>query len=123
MLVQAGIMKTKVNQSNLRLLDKKPKVKFGGSTIKPSRGTAQRNAKSECDLRGMTVEEALMDLDGFIDNAVLSNLHQITIIHGKGTGALRAAVQQHLKQHKCIRTFRLGVFGEGEAGVTIAELK
>lgn len=122
-LVQAGIMKTKVNQSNLRLLDKKPKVKFGGSTIKPSRGTAQRNAKSECDLRGMTVEEALMDLDSFIDNAVLSNLHQITIIHGKGTGALRAAVQQHLKQHKNIRTFRLGVFGEGEAGVTIAELK
>ena len=64
-----------------------------------------------------------MDLDSFIDNAVLSNLHQITIIHGKGTGALRAAVLQHLKQHKNIRTFRLGVFGEGEAGVTIAELK
>ena len=122
-LVQAGIIKTKVNQSNLRLLDKKPKVQFAGSTIKPSRGTAQRNVKTECDLRGMTVEEALMDLDSFIDNAVLSNLHQITIIHGKGTGALRSAVQQHLKQHKNIRTFRLGVFGEGETGVTIAELK
>ncbi|MEG2596879.1 MAG: endonuclease MutS2 [Oscillospiraceae bacterium] len=121
--VQAGIMKTKVKQSNLRLLDKRPKVKFAGSTIKPSKGTVDRSAQSECDLRGMNAEEALMDLDSFIDNAVLANLHQITIIHGKGTGVLRAAVQQHLKRHRNIRTYRLGVFGEGESGVTIAELK
>ncbi len=122
-IVQAGIIKTKVNQSNLRLLENKPKVKFSGSTVKPSKGMATRNASAECDLRGKMVEEALVDLDAFIDNAVMSNLHQITIIHGKGTGALRSAVQQHLRHHPNIRTFRLGVFGEGEAGVTIAEIK
>ena len=71
----------------------------------------------------MTVEEALFVLDAFIDNAVLTHVHQITIIHGRGTGVLRAAVQKHLKGHKNIRTFRLGVYGEGEDGVTIAELK
>ena len=122
-LVQAGIIKTKVNQSNLRLLENKPKVNFSGSTVKPSKNITNRTATAECDLRGKTVEEALLDLDSFIDNAVLSNLNQITIIHGKGTGALRQAVQQHLRAHKNIRTFRLGVFGEGETGVTIAEIK
>lgn len=122
-LVQAGIIKTKVNQSNLRLLENKPKVNFSGSTVKPSKNITNRTATAECDLRGKTVEEALLDLDSFIDNAVLSNLNQITIIHGKGTGALRQAVQQHLRFHKNIRTFRLGVFGEGETGVTIAEIK
>lgn len=122
-IVQAGIIKTKVNQSNLRLLENKPKVKFSGSTVKPSKNMATRNASADCDLRGKMVEEALVDLDAFIDNAIMSNLHQITIIHGKGTGALRSAVQQHLRHHPNIRTFRLGVFGEGETGVTIAELK
>ena len=120
--VQAGIIKTKVHQSNLRLLENRPKVQIGGQTIKRT-SLAQRNVNTECDLRGKTVEEALLDLDQFIDNAVLAHLNQITIIHGKGTGALRAAVQQHLKRHKNIRTYRLGVYGEGETGVTIAELK
>ena len=59
----------------------------------------------------------------FIDNAVLSGIHQLNIIHGKGTGVLRKAVQDHLKHHASVRTFRLGVYGEGESGVTIAELK
>ncbi len=122
-MVQAGIIKTKVNISNLRLLENKPKVKFKGSTYKPTKDISKRKINTDCDLRGKTVEEALMDLDSFIDNAVLSNLNQITIIHGKGTGALRTAVQQHLRFHKSIKTFRLGVFGEGEMGVTIAELK
>ena len=82
-----------------------------------------RSASTECDLRGMTTDEALFVLDSFIDNAVLTHVQQITIIHGKGTGALRTAVQAHLKQHRNIRTFRLGVYGEGEAGVTVAEIK
>jgi DNA mismatch repair protein MutS2 len=71
----------------------------------------------------MASDEAIMELDRYIDNAVLSGVPSITIIHGKGTGVLRTAVQSHLKHHKNIRTYRLGVFGEGETGVTIAEIK
>ena len=125
-LVQAGIIKSRVKVENLRLLDKK-KVQFNGAnvrgSVKKTMNIGSRSASTECDLRGMTVDEALLTLDSFIDNAVLTHVQQITIIHGKGTGALRAAVQAHLKQHKAIRTFRLGVYGEGEAGVTVAELK
>ena len=127
-LVQAGIMKMKVPVDDLRLVDK-PKVTYSGKG-KPAGGvskkvtsTAERSASTELDLRGMTTEEALMDLDAFIDNCVLSGLNLITVIHGKGTGALRTAVHKHLRGHKNVRTFRLGVFGEGESGVTIAELK
>ena len=69
------------------------------------------------------VDEALPQLDLFIDNAVLCKLEQITIIHGKGTGALRAAVRTHLRKHPSVKTFRPGVYGEGEDGVTIAALK
>ena len=128
-LVQAGIIRSRVKIGNLRLLDKK-KVQFNGTNVRTGKGSVKksvnvsgRSASMECDLRGMTVDEALLTLDSFIDNAILTHVHQITIIHGKGTGALRAAVQAHLKQHKAIRTFRLGVYGEGEAGVTVAELK
>ena len=64
-----------------------------------------------------------MAVDSAIDSAILANINQITIIHGKGTGVLRAEIQQHLRHHKAVRTFRLGVFGEGESGVTIVELK
>ena len=71
----------------------------------------------------MNIEEALIEVDRFIDSSVLSGVHQITIIHGKGTGALREAIQNHLKKHKSIKSFRLGAYGEGETGVTIAELK
>ena len=129
-LVQTGIIKTRVKLENLRLLDRK-KVQFNGSapgrqqrgSVKKSVGVSGRSAATDCDLRGMTTDEALFVLDAFIDNAVLTHVHQITIIHGRGTGALRAAVQKHLKGHKNIRSFRLGVYGEGEDGVTIAELK
>ena len=71
----------------------------------------------------MNIEEALIEVDRFIDSSVLSGVHQITIIHGKGTGVLREAIQNHLKKHKSIKSFRLGAYGEGETGVTIAELK
>ena len=121
-LVQAGLIKTRVSLSNLRLLDEKP-VKFQGKTTRTVRSKTERQVTSEIDLRGETVEEALMDLDMFIDNAVLGGIHQLNIIHGKGTGALRKAVQEHLKRHASIRSYRLGVYGEGESGVTIAELK
>ena len=127
-LVQAGIMKMKVSVNDLRLVEKQ-KVTYSGSAkhtggvSKKVTSAAERSASTEIDLRGMTTEEALMDLDAFIDNCVLSGLNLITVIHGKGTGALRTAVQKHLRAHKNVRTFRLGVFGEGESGVTIAELK
>ena len=71
----------------------------------------------------MNAEEALLAVDQFIVSCVLSGVHQVTIIHGKGTGVLREAVQQHLKKHKSVKSFRLGAYGEGETGVTIAELK
>ena len=98
------------------------KKKNGGVT-KTLVDKSQRSASSELDLRGQTIEEAIMMVDQFIDSCTLLGIKTITIIHGKGTGALRSAVQQHLKNHKAVRTFRLGVYGEGEDGVTIAELK
>ena len=88
-----------------------------------SRERAPASSAMRVDLRGKNAEEALLDLDMFIDGAVRSGLTEITIVHGKGTGVLRKAVQTHLRTHPNIRTFRLGVYGEGEDGVTIAELK
>ena len=124
--VQAGIIKTKVPENTLRLLaDKKKKSEL------PKRRTVRttdtelktRSAKTSVDLRGMDREEALMELDRFIDSIVRSGLNEFTVIHGKGTGVLRKAVQAHLKKHPNIRTYRTGIYGEGEEGVTIAELK
>lgn len=121
--VQAGIMKMRVKLENLRLLQEQNPYKPKGKVMRTVRSNAERSGSSELDLRGKMVEESLMELDFFIDRAVMSHLDQITIIHGKGTGALRKAVQGHLKGHKNVKTFRLGVFGEGESGVTIATLK
>jgi DNA mismatch repair protein MutS2 len=83
----------------------------------------ERSAGTDLDLRGQTVEEALLEVDRFLDNAVLCGLERMTIIHGKGTGVLRAAVHSHLKGHRQVKGFRLGVYGEGETGVTVVELK
>lgn len=82
-----------------------------------------RSVPGEIDIRGMASDEAIIELDRYIDNAVLSGITDIRIIHGKGTGVLRKAVQEHLKRHKNISSYRLGVFGEGENGVTIAQVK
>lgn len=121
-LVQAGIIKTRVPLSNIRLLSKRQlKKKQPGRTVTKSVSTPE--AASSLDLRGQTVEEALMEVDAFLDRASRMNLSQVTIIHGKGTGALRAAVQQHLRRCSQVKSFRLGTYGEGESGVTIAELK
>ena len=78
---------------------------------------------NRCDLRGLMVDEAVLVLDRFLDDLLRSGLTECTIIHGKGTGALRAGVTQFLKGDPRIKTFRLGTFGEGENGVTIAEIK
>jgi DNA mismatch repair protein MutS2 len=121
-LVQAGIIKTRVPISNLRLISekKKEKQKKERSVIIQS---APAEVKMDLDLRGMTSEEAVSAVDEFLDRAMRQNLKMVTIIHGKGTGVLRAAVQQHLKHHPNVKSFRLGTYGEGESGVTIAELK
>lgn len=122
-MVQAGIIKTKVGIDNLRLSEKIEKAPKRERAVRGVASRVERTATTEVDLRGMASDEAIMELDKYIDNAVMCGIPSITIIHGKGTGVLRKNVQQHLRTHKNIRTFRLGVFGEGENGVTIAELK
>ncbi len=123
--VQAGIMKTKVPLSGLRLLGEKKQSsrKTASGNVRSNDSLAVKSAKTSVDLRGMDSETAVAELDMFIDSAVRSGLNELTVIHGKGTGTLRRAVQAHLKGHPNIRSYRLGVFGEGEDGVTIVELK
>lgn len=124
-LVMSGSIKMWVDFENLRLKSKTaPSSEFKKTrrvTGLVSRG--QRTVSGEVDLRGMASDEALMELDKYIDNAVLSGITTVTVIHGKGTGTLRKAVQSHLKNHKNISSYRTGTFGEGENGVTIAEIK
>lgn len=123
-LVQSGMLKTRVKMSDLMLTEKKKKKaqKPAGNLYRTS-SRADADVKTELDLRGQTVDEALMNLSLFIDKCVLNNINEIRIIHGKGTGALRTAVTQELRNHSNIEEFRLGVYGEGENGVTIAKLK
>ncbi len=127
--VRAGILKTKVPLSGLCAVQPQPKApqKKYQPRRAPSGGTSpdkvMRTAGMEINLIGMTVEEALHEADKFIDNAVMSGLTTVYLIHGKGTGALRKGIHEHLRHHKSVRSFRLGVYGEGEAGVTVAELK
>ena len=122
--VMSGSMKMWVKFDDLRI-KKTAQTTEIKKTRKVSKmvSNAARNVSGEVDLRGMASDEALMELDKYIDNAILSHLDSIRIIHGKGTGVLRKAVQSYLRSHKSIKTFRLGVFGEGEDGVTIAEFK
>lgn len=123
-LVKSGMLKTRVKMSDLRLIKKKePPKQSKPSLLYRTSSKADSDISTEIDLRGKTVDEALHDLSLFIDKCVLLNLHEIRIIHGKGTGALRAAVQNDLRHHPNIADFRLGVYGEGENGVTIAHLK
>ncbi len=124
--VSMGGIKTWTDINNLRLIDKNSLKKKEVSKTRRVTGVkskAERDVRYEFDMRGMTVDEGLMELDRYIDGAVLAGIPSVTIIHGKGTGALRKAVHTFLKNNKNIISFRLGVFGEGEAGVTIAEIK
>ena len=118
-LVQAGVMKLKVAASGLRRVQEVKKKERTSSTV----SLAQKPVSMECDLRGMTLEEALLVVDMFLDGAQIQHLKNVSIIHGKGTGVLRSGVQQHLKQHPFVKEFRLGRYGEGEDGVTVVTLK
>lgn len=123
--VQAGIMKIYVPISDLRI------IKDTGKDVlvdKPKRGSSDggfmkgADIKTEIDIRGHNIEEAELVLDKYIDDAVLAHMKRISIIHGKGTGVLRQGVQAFLKRDKRVKSFRNGEFGEGDAGVTVAEL-
>ncbi len=122
--VQMGIMKTKVSVKDISILqDEKP------TQPKPKRGSSGNatsksySISSEIDLRGQMTVDAIQELDKYLDDAYLTKIPTITIIHGKGTGAMRTAVHRHLKKVKYIKSFRLGNYGEGESGVTIVEFK
>ncbi len=128
--VQAGALKLKANIADMRTAKPdKPEKPKGRQPAKGSGGgsgyvgVSPRAVQTECDVRGMSLDEALLAVDMFLDGAVLNKLGQVYIIHGKGTGVLRSGIQQHLRKHPAIKSFRLGKYGEGEDGVTVAELK
>lgn len=121
--VQTGSMKVKTTAKNLRLVEKKPEQKPAGSVKKRVSSNMTRRGGMELDIRGKMGDEGVLEVERFIDGALMSGLSQIVIIHGKGTGALRAAVQQALKRNPAVKSFRAGEYGEGEAGVTVVELK
>ena len=119
-----GILSSKVNINDVELKkssdNNNKSNQSNASTIKSSKVS---NISAEINLIGKTVEEALYELDKYLDDAYLSHLKEVRIVHGKGTGALRNAVHSHLKRSKYIKKYRLGEFGEGDSGVTIAEFK
>ncbi|MEG0779308.1 MAG: endonuclease MutS2 [Oscillospiraceae bacterium] len=122
--LKAGMLKMTVRADEVRLIEDEERQRMKkpvttGSTSVPVHAAAS----PELDIRGLEALEAEGVVELFIDSAVLSKLHSVTIIHGKGTGALRKAVQQMLKRNPAVKSYRLGVYGEGEAGVTVVELK
>jgi len=119
-LVQAGIMKLSIPLNDIRPVEqkKKPQPTTAKVSIEQDRGSAL-----SIDLRGSMVDDACLELDRFIDNALITGVHEFYVVHGKGTGALRSGVQQYLKNHPRVKTFRIGQYGEGDAGVTVVTLK
>lgn len=118
--VEAGIFKMDVHVSNLALCPTEKKKEQGYT--KMSFASKAKTAGTEIDVRGQMLEEALMNVDKFIDDSYLAGIGSVTIIHGKGTGVLRKGIQDMLKRHKHVKSVRNGTFGEGEMGVTVAEL-
>jgi DNA mismatch repair protein MutS2 len=123
--VQAGIIKTKAALSDLQLIEEETKVSSGGKKKDASayRVTVNRDFHDEIDLRGKTGDEAWGAVDKYFDEAAIAGFHTVRLIHGKGTGALKAALWGYLKRDRRVSTFRIGQFGEGDGGVTVVELK
>ena len=122
--VRAGIVKMKVELTDLELVDEQKKLTEKFISGKRKGGDKQiASLSAELDLRGQNGDDGCFMIDKYLDDAALAGLEAVTIIHGKGTGALRTAIWQHLKGHAHVLTFRQGVYGEGDAGVTIVELK
>ena len=123
LLLQAGRMKMTVKAQQVRLPEGQPKKKPAAPVGGSPKLNLQSRASSELDIRGYETLEAESVVENYLDSAVMAKLGTVTIIHGKGTGALRKAVHEILKRNKAVKSFRLGRYGEGEAGVTVVELK
>jgi DNA mismatch repair protein MutS2 len=130
--VQAGIMKTKIDVKKLRLVEKQQAVKTPqkqqqkkkrGVSTKGVESRMTRRFSTELDIRGYASDEGIHEMDSFIDNCVMSGISMVTVIHGIGTGVLKNAVRNHLRRHPSVKSYRPGVYGEGEDGVTVIELK
>ena len=121
--LQAGILTITAKQEEVRVVEGETQKKVERQVNSARAKLRSAGAPAQVDLRGMTVDEALAALDLYLDNAMLARLESVTIIHGKGTGAVRRAVREHLKRSRYVKSFRPGRFGEGEDGVTVAELK
>jgi DNA mismatch repair protein MutS2 len=123
-----GILRSQVNLKDLEKLEDEPSITgpsyrqstTGGGKIKMSKSFS---VSTEINLLGKTTDEALMELDKYLDDAYLAHLPSVRVVHGKGTGALRKAVHQYLRRQKHVDSYRLGEFGEGDAGVTIVTFK
>lgn len=136
-MVRAGIIKTKVPLKGLKQPEKLEKTekaqtkaqqrysRLTGDSNRPNGRVerVQRTVKMECNLLGLTVDEAISEVDSFIDRAILNGQTMVYLIHGNGTGALRAGIHKHLRGSRVVKSFRLGGYGEGQTGVTVVELK
>lgn len=124
--VQMGILRSQVHISDLEIIEEKPSY-LQKTSAHTRKGKVKMNkalsVSTEINLLGKTVDEAIAELDKYLDDASLAHLSSVRIVHGKGTGALRSGIHNYLKRQKRVKSFRLGAFGEGDAGVTIAELK
>ncbi len=123
--VQMGVLHSQVNLKDIILLESAPEKKgmsssSGAGKVKMAKSSS---VSTEINLLGLTVDEALLELDKYLDDAYLAHLPSVRVVHGKGTGALRKAVQNYLRKNKHVESFRLGQFGEGDAGVTIVNFR
>jgi DNA mismatch repair protein MutS2 len=125
LFVQMGILRSQVNLKDIEVLDEEVITAPSYSKTQSGKIKMPKSATIHPDINliGKTVDEALSDLDKYLDDAYLAHLAQVTIIHGRGTGALKNAVHSHLKRLKYVKSYRIGVFGEGDNGVTIVEFK
>ena len=125
LFVQMGILRSQVNISDLEIIDEP--VITGKHLQKTSSGKMKMkktmSVRPEINLLGKTVDEAIAELDKYLDDAYMSHISPVRIVHGKGTGALRSGIHNYLKRQKHVKSYRLGAFGEGDAGVTIVEFK
>ena len=123
--LQAGILKITAKQNEVRVVEGESQTKKEAQKVvrRAEHKLRSLGASPEVDLRGMMTDEAVGALDIFLDNAVMGRLTEVVVIHGKGTGAVRKAVREHLERSRYVKSFRPGRYGEGEDGVTVVELK
>ena len=123
--VQAGMMRLDVHISNLKRVKDNTAKELSDQYIKTTKAfeSKTRNVSTQIDVRGQTLEEAVMNVEKFIDDCYLAGVSPVTVVHGKGTGILRKGISEMLRKNKYVKTQRMGRYGEGEMGVTIVELK